>query len=142
VRRSVVLLTLVSISATLPAAAPAAQVSTSCKMASALLLRRNAAAARTTQQLLHDTSYTPIVRMFKPRPTSTKGFTGHQTIVVRAPAGTSPVAGYFALRGAEPCSVIVTSAQVVLRRGAYVVTLKYPGEQGSAGRLTVTLVSR
>jgi hypothetical protein len=133
---------LASIAAALPAAAPAAQVSTSCKTASVPLLGRNVAAARTTRQLLRDTSYTPIVRTFKPRPTSTKGFTGYQTIVVRSPAGTSPVAGYFALRGAEPCSVIVTSAQVVLRRGAYVITLKFPGEQGSAGRLTVTLVSR
>ena len=49
--------------------------------------------------------------------------------------------GYFTLRGNAPCSVVVTSAKVVRARGSYVVTLKFPGQQGKTGSLKVTLIS-
>jgi hypothetical protein len=68
-----------------------------------------------------------------------RSFTGYETIVVKAPKGTSPVVGYFTQSGAERCSVVVGSAAVALGRNAYVVKLKFPGE---LGKLRVTLISR
>jgi hypothetical protein len=125
--------------ASVAAAPPVAQ---RCWAISAPLRRRNAAAERTTKRLLGDTSYTPRVKTFTPTVTSSRGFTGYQTIVLHAPRGTTPVVGYFSLRGTQPCSLVVVSAGVVLRRDAYVLELRFPGEQGNPGRVTVTLVSR
>ncbi|HXM86946.1 MAG TPA: hypothetical protein VN889_04880 [Solirubrobacteraceae bacterium] len=124
-------------------AAPAAQAAApKCQTVSPAIRSRNAAAERLTKQLLRNTSYTPRAKTFTPKITSTRGFTGYGSIVLAAPKGTTPVAGYFVLRGTEPCSVVVTGASIVLRRNAYVVSLKFPGEQGDPGRIAVTLVSR
>ena len=114
----------------------------SCAASPSAVLKQNAAAARKTKTLLASTSYTPVVRTFTPRPTSTKGFTGYATIVVKSPKGTGPVVGYFTRVGGKSCGMVVTSAGVVMNRSAYVVKLKFPGEQGNPGKLKITLVSR
>ena len=36
----------------------------------------------------------------------------------------------------------MTSAQVVQKQNAYVINLKFPGEQGKTGKLKVSLISR
>jgi len=120
------------------AAAPALK----CQAVSPALRARNAAAERLTRRLLGNTSYTPRVKTFTPKISSTRGFTGYGSIVLAAPKGTTPVAAYFVLHGWQPCSVVVSAASIVLRRNAFVVSLKFPGEQGDPGRITVTLVSR
>lgn len=112
-----------------------------CHSTSRAVMTGNAKAEKTTKKLLANPNYTPLTRTYTPAPTSHVKFVGYETIEVKAPKGTAPVSGYFELSGADPCSIIVTSAQVVLGRNAYVVKLKFPGEQGSAGNLKVTLVS-
>lgn len=114
----------------------------SCQVTPNAVLKQNAAAERQTRKLLGNTSFTPLIRTFTPKPTSTTGFNGSETIIVKSPKGTTPVVGYFTRKGGQPCSVVVTSASVVLARNAYVLKLKFPGEQGNAGKLKVTLVSR
>jgi hypothetical protein len=114
----------------------------SCQVTPKAVVKQNTAAERQTKRLLGNTSYTPVIRTFTPKATATKGFTGYATIVVKSPKGTTPVVGYFTRSGGEPCSVIVTSAGLALDRNAYVVKLKFPGEQGNPGRLKVTLISR
>ena len=123
-------------------AATRAATKSPCRTVSSALLKSNAANQRTAKRLMHNTSYTPIVRTYTPNPTSSAGFDGYQTIMVKSPKGTSPVVGYFKLSGAQQCSIVVTSAKISLQQNAYVVKLKFPGEQGNPGRLTVGLVSR
>ena len=112
-----------------------------CPVTPNAVVRQNAAAAREAKKLLGNPSYTSVIRTFTPQATTTSGFTGYETIVVSSPKGTSPVVGYFTRSGAEPCSVVVTSAGVVLGRHAYVMKLKFPGQQGNPGKLKVTLIS-
>jgi hypothetical protein len=128
------------LAATALAASPHAN--SNCQTTSQALLKRNMTNQQTTSKLMHNTSYTPIIRKFTPKATSTKGFTGYQTILVKSPKGTSPVAGYFKLTGAQQCSVVVSSARISLKQSAYVLNLKFPSEQGNPGSLSVTLVSR
>jgi hypothetical protein len=113
-----------------------------CPTTSAALLKRNATNQQMARQLMHSTKYTPIVRTFTPKATSSAGFNGYQTLTVKSPQGTSPVVGYFKLSGAQRCSVVVTSAAIALKQNVYVLRLKFPGEQGNPGGLTVGLVSR
>lgn len=124
------------------ALAASPHANSNCPTTSPALLKRNMANQQTASKLMHNTSYTPIIRKFTPKPTSTKGFNGYQTIVVKSPKGTSPVAGFFKLTGAQRCSVVVTSARISLNQNAYELKLKFPGEQGNPGQLSVTLVSR
>jgi hypothetical protein len=124
------------------AAASSASAHAACQVTPKAVVKQNAAAERRTKKLLGNTSYTPVIRTFTPKPTATRGFTGYETIVVKSPKGTSPVVGYFMQSGGESCSVVVTSAGVALDRNAYVVKLKFPSEQGNPGKLKVTLISR
>jgi hypothetical protein len=124
------------------AAASSASAHAACQVTPKAVVKQNAAAERQTKKLLGNTSYTPVIRAFTPKPTATRGFTGYETIVVKSPKGTSPVVGYFTQSGGESCSVVVTSAGVALDRKAYVVKLKFPSEQGNPGKLKVTLISR
>jgi hypothetical protein len=109
---------------------------------SSALQKNNAQNEKIAKQLMGNTKYTPVIRTFTPKPTSTKGFTGYEQIIVKSPKGTTPVAGYFKLANAQQSSVIVTSAKVDLKQNAYVINLKFPGEQGNPGKLIVTTVSR
>jgi hypothetical protein len=131
-----------AVALTIAAASPAPAQAASCQATPKTVAKQNAAAERLTKKLLGSTSYTPVIRTFTPKPTTTKGFTGYATIVVKSPKGTTPVVGYFTRSGGESCSVVVTSAGVALDRNAYVVKLKFPGEQGNPGKLKVTLISR
>jgi hypothetical protein len=124
------------------AAASSASAHAACQVTPKAVVKQNAATERQTKKLLGNTSYTPVIRTFTPKPTATRGFTGYETIVVKSPKGTSPVVGYFTQSGGESCSVVVTSAGVALDRHAYVVKLKFPSEQGNPGKLKVTLISR
>jgi hypothetical protein len=119
-----------------------ARTTSKCQTTSAAVINANSKAARQAAGLLKNTSYTPVSRTYTPKPSSTKGFTGYQTIVVRSPAGIAPVVGYFKLSGNDPCSVVVTSAKVDLSRNAYLINMAFPGEQGKTGNLKVTVVSR
>lgn len=124
------------------ALAASPHANSNCQTTSPALLKSNVTNQQTASKLMRNTSYTPVIRKFTPKPTSTKGFTGYQTILVNSPKGTSPVAGYFKLSGAQQCSVVVTSARISLKQNAYVLKLKFPGEQSNPGSLGVTLVSR
>jgi hypothetical protein len=124
------------------AAASSASAHAACQVTPKAVVKQNAAAERRTKKLLGNTSYTPVIRTFTPKPTATRGFTGYETIIVKSPKGTSPVVGYFTQSGGESCSVVVTSAGVAVDRNAYVVKLKFPSEQGNPGKLKVTLISR
>jgi hypothetical protein len=137
-----VLPTSAAVALAIAAASAAPAHAASCQVTPRAVTNQNAAAERQTKKLLGSTSYTPVIRTFTPKPTTTKGFTGYATIVVKSPKGTTPVVGYFTRSGGEPCSVVVTSAGVALGRNAYVVKLKFPGEQGNPGKLKVTLISR
>lgn len=78
---------------------------------------------------------TVINRTITPAPTSTKGFDGFQTYVVKAPAGKTVLQGFATLSGGLTGSVVITSTQTTVRQ--YTVKLKFPGEQGKAGKLYV-----
>ena len=119
-----------------------ARAASSCPSTSAAVITTNNKAERRVNTLLKSTSYTPVVRTFTPKPSSTKGFTGYETIAVKSPSGTAPVVGSFKLTGNAPCSVVVTSAKVALSSNSYLMTLKFPGEQGKTGSIKVTLISR
>jgi hypothetical protein len=112
-----------------------------CRSATAGIAKTNGKAQQRANTLLESTRYTSVTRTFTPKPSSTRRFTGYQTIAVKSPKGTTPVVGYFKLTGTARCSVVVTSARVALSHNAYLVALKFPGEQGKTGSLKVTLIS-
>jgi hypothetical protein len=114
----------------------------SLQIASPATTKANARNERTVKHLIHNTSYTPIIRQFTPKPTSTKGFNGYETIIVKSPKGTSPVVGYYKLTGEDAGAVAVMSAKVDLRQNAYVLKLAFPGEQGNPGKLIISTISR
>jgi hypothetical protein len=119
-----------------------ARATPKCQSTPPAVVKANRTAQHQVRSLLKSASYTRVIRTFTPAPSSTKGFTGYETIGVRSPAGTGPVAGFFELTGNDPCSVVVTSAKVVLSRNSHLVKMMCPGEQGRTGNLKVTLVSR
>ncbi len=123
-------------------AATTAQQATTPHVASAAVLKTNTNNQQLVTKLMHNTNYTPVIRSYTPKPTTTKGFNGYETIVVKSPKGTSPVAGYFKFTGAANGSVVGPSARADLKQNAYVLNLKFPGEQGNPGKLTVTTISR
>ena len=123
-------------------AAPIAAHAAASPHTSQKVLTANTQNQKQVKKLIGNTSYTPVIRTFTPKPTSTKGFNGYQRIVIKSPKGTGPIVGSFVLKGAQPSSVIVTSAQVVQKQNAYVINLKFPGEQGKTGKLQVSLISR
>ena len=81
---------------------------------------------------------TVVTKTFRPAPVTTKGFTGYQTITLKAPAGKAIVQGFATLSGGNAESVLIRSTQTV-GGNRFVVKLEFPGEQGSPGRLTVML---
>jgi hypothetical protein len=76
-----------------------------------------------------------INRTLAPAPTSTRGFDGYQTYVVRAPAGKVILQGFATLSGGLTGSVVIRSTKATPSR--YTVKLVFPGEQGRVGRLNV-----
>jgi hypothetical protein len=112
-----------------------------CQASPSAIAKTNSVAERQATTLLNSNRYTQVTRTLTPKPSSTKGFTGYETIALKAPIGRTPVIGFFKLAGNTPCSVVVTSANVDLSRNAYVVKMKFPGEQGMTGSLKVTLVA-
>jgi hypothetical protein len=133
---------LLILTATIASATASARAVSGCQSTSPAVVSTNSKAEQRASKLLKSTSYTPLSRTFTPKPTSTKQFTGYETITVKSPKGTAPVVGYFKLTGNTACSVVVTSARVALSQNAYLVALKFPGSQGKTGSLKVTLISR
>ena len=78
---------------------------------------------------------TTINRTIKPAPTSNKGFDGFQTVTVKAPSGKVVLQGFATLSGGQTGSVIITSTHATPKQ--YTVKLKFPGDQGTPGKLYV-----
>ena len=78
---------------------------------------------------------TIINRTVTPAPTSTKGFDGFQTYVVKAPKGKIVLQGFATLSGGLTGSVVIRSTQTTPSQ--YTVKLVFPGEQGKSGKLYV-----
>ncbi len=72
-------------------AAPVAAHAATSPSTPKTVLTANAQNHKQVKKLLGNTSYTPLIRTFTPKPTSTKGFNGYERIVVKAPKGTGPV---------------------------------------------------
>lgn len=73
--------------------------------------------------------------IMRPRPTSTRGLDGFQTVRVSAPAGMTVLQGFATLSKGQAGAVVITSTRALPRR--FVVNLKFPGTQGTPGRLHV-----
>jgi hypothetical protein len=125
---------------------PSAAVAQRCPLVSSKIARQNAENRKQVNRLLHDPSYTPTIRTYRPQPTRFRMFDGFQTITDRAPRGTTAVVGaYTAIPprgGCELGALQILSARVNPRRNAYVMRLKFPGSQGKAGKLRIVLISR
>jgi hypothetical protein len=125
---------------------PSAALAQRCPIVSSKIARQNAENRKQVNRLLHDPGYTPTIRTFRAEPTRFRMFDGFQTIRFRAPRGTTAVVGaYTAIAprgGCELGAVQILSARVNRRRNAYVMSLKFPGSQGKAGRFRIVLISR
>jgi hypothetical protein len=76
-----------------------------------------------------------ITRTISPNPTTTKGFTGFQTVTIKPPSQYVVLQGFATLSGGNTSSVIITSTSSTPAR--YQVKLKFPGEQGKNGKLSI-----
>ena len=79
---------------------------------------------------------TVISRRLAPRPTTTRGVNGFQTVTIAAPAGKTVLQGFATLSGGQTGSVVIESTRTVAGR-RFVVRLVFPGTQGTPGRLYV-----
>jgi hypothetical protein len=118
---------------------PAAQ--SGCTFFTKAVRNENRAATQLTQRLSQNAGFVTTTRTVTPRIQRTRGFTGFGTIVVPAPQGSAAIVGSFELVNAQQCSIEITDADVVLRRNAFVLKFKAPGEQGNPGKIRVTLIS-
>lgn len=82
-----------------------------------------------------DAAMKVITRTINPNPTSTKGFTGFQTVTIKPPSQYVVLQGFATLSGGNTESVIITSTSATPAR--YQVKLKFPGEQGKNGKLYI-----
>jgi hypothetical protein len=78
---------------------------------------------------------TVINKTVSPAPTSNRGFDGFQTYTVKAPSGKTVLQGFATLSGGQTGSVVITSTQATAKQ--FSVKLKFPGEQGTPGKLHV-----
>ena len=76
-----------------------------------------------------------ITRTISPNPTTTRGFTGFQTVTIRPPSRYVVLQGFATISGGNTESVIITSTSATPAR--YQVKLRFPGEQGKSGKLHV-----
>ena len=76
-----------------------------------------------------------ITRTITPAPTTTRGFTGFQTVTVKPPSQYIVLQGFATLSGGNTQSVIITSTSATPAR--YQVKLRFPGEQGTPGKLHI-----
>lgn len=91
-----------------------------------------------TQRALADTRLSR--RTFEPRPITTRGSTGYQTISIAAPAGTHIIRARAVLRGGTAGSVRIRQVTVARDRSEYVIRLVFPGEQGTPRMLHTSVV--
>jgi hypothetical protein len=82
-----------------------------------------------------DAAMKVITRTIAPKPTTTRGFTGFQTVTIRPPSQYVVLQGFATISGGSTESVIITSTSATPAR--YQVKLRFPGEQGTPGRLHV-----
>ena len=78
---------------------------------------------------------TIVNKTVTPNPTTTKGFDGYQTYVVKAPKGKVVLQGFATLSGGQNGSVVIRSTQTTNKQ--FTVKLVFPGEQGVQGKLHV-----
>jgi hypothetical protein len=76
-----------------------------------------------------------ITRTITPAPTSTRQFTGYQTVTVKPPSKYVVLQGFATISGGNTESAIITSTSSTPAR--YQVKLKFPGEQGKPGKLHI-----
>jgi hypothetical protein len=76
-----------------------------------------------------------MTRTISPSPTSTRGFTGFQTVTITPPSRYVVLQGFATISGGDTGSVIITGTSATPAR--YRVKLRFPGEQGRPGRLHV-----
>jgi hypothetical protein len=76
-----------------------------------------------------------ITRTITPKPTTTRGFTGFQTVTIRPPSQYVVLQGFATISGGNTQSVIITSTSATPAR--YQVKLRFPGEEGRPGKLHV-----
>jgi hypothetical protein len=79
---------------------------------------------------------TVISKTIAPKPTTTRGFNGFQTVTIAAPAGKTVLQGFATLSGGQTGSVVIQSTKTVGGR-RFVVQLVFPGTQGTPGKLYV-----
>jgi len=82
-----------------------------------------------------DAAMKVITRTIRPNPTTTRGFTGFQTVTVRPPARYVVLQGFATISGGDTEAVIIASTSATPAR--YRVNLRFPGEQGRNGTLHV-----
>ena len=82
-----------------------------------------------------DAAMKVITRTITPKPTTTRGFTGFQTVTIRPPSQYVVLQGFATISGGDTESVIITSTSATPAR--YQVKLRFPGEQGTPGKLHV-----
>lgn len=78
---------------------------------------------------------TVVNKTVTPNPTTSKGYNGYQTYVVKAPKGKVVLQGFATLSGGQTGSVVIRSTQTT--NAQYTVKLFFPGEQGVQGKLHV-----
>ena len=76
-----------------------------------------------------------ITRTVTPAPTTTRRFTGFQTVTIKPPSQYVVLQGFATISGGTTESVIITSTSSTPAR--YQVKLRFPGEQGTTGRLHI-----
>jgi hypothetical protein len=78
---------------------------------------------------------TVVQKTFTPKPTKTVGLNGFETMTVRAPSGKRVLQGFATIAGGNTGSVLIRSTRA--SASAFVVSLSFPGEQGTPGKLYV-----
>lgn len=80
-------------------------------------------------------------RTVTPKIQRTVGFDGYATYTFRPPKGRRIVSASARITGAQTHAVVIQSRSISHDRMRYTVRLRFPGEQGSPGRLVVRLGS-
>lgn len=80
-----------------------------------------------------DAALLVVNRVVTPKPTTTRGFTGYQTVTVRPPSNRVVLQGFATISGGNTSAVIITSTSATPAR--FQVKLRFPGEEGTPGKL-------
>jgi hypothetical protein len=81
-------------------------------------------------------------RTLIPRAQRTVGFNGYATYVFSAPKGSRIVSASAQIAGGESGAVVIQRRVISRSHTHFTVSLVFPGEQGTPGRLVIRLRSR